>query len=294
VPGGSISAPAGGASQGGESRARRVGRAWFDRLEARLASSSISDSSALAAAAASGALRAALSGRWPSAREVSALYGTSRFESRRIAIGIAANEARNRLVVRRTAGSPVAAFVRRVGFADEARRAELQPPMVLITAHVGALHLLAAGLDQLPAQRVTLRWAPLHLPGRGEESALTGGAVGSRTEALRKALAALGDGKLVVTALEGPHGSAIPGELLGRRVDFGRGGFALARLGAARIVPVAAVWEGSRVRVVCGSPVAGSADAPAAVSSWFEALLRRSPRQLSLGLLRRLLEGPAG
>ncbi len=281
-------------AESGQSLAIRLGRTWFDRLEESLAVSRLPVGSALAGAAAVGALRAAVSGRWPTAREVSSLYGTGRTESRRIALRIAANEARNRLVVRRTAGSPLAPFARRVGFADEADPAGLRPPLVLITAHLGALFLLAAGLDLLRTQRVALRWSPLHLPGADEVSALTGGPLESRTEALRKTLAALRNGKLVVTALEGPHGSAISGELLGRRVDLGRGGFALARLSGARIAPVAALWMGSRVRIVSGPSVAATAEAPAAVASWFEALLRRAPHQLSLGLLRRLLRNPAG
>ena len=41
--------------------------------------------------------------------------------------------------------------------------AELSAPLVLITAHVGALYLLAAGLDRLSTQRLALRWSALHL-----------------------------------------------------------------------------------------------------------------------------------
>ena len=276
-----------------DDRARRLASAWFNRLELGIATSSLSAASALAAVALVGRLRAALSGRWPSAGEVAALYGTGRIESRRIALGIAANEARNRLVLRRTSGRPLAPFAPRVRFAKEAAAAELQAPLVFVTAHVGALYLLAAGLDRLWTQRLAIRWSALHQTAPGEDSAFTSGPVVSRTEALRRGLEGLRQGKIVVTALEGPHGSAEPGRLLGRRLDFGRGGFALARLAGVRIAPVAALWERGRVRIDLGRPVEGNAEAPVEMARWFEALLRRSPRQMSLGLLRQLLQSPA-
>jgi hypothetical protein len=279
--------------ENGAAGTRGLVRAWFDRLEVAVATSSLGAASALAAVAAVGRVRAALSGRWPSAGEVAALYGTGRIESRRISLGIAANEARNRLVLRRTSGRPLAPFAPRVRFEKEAAAAELQAPLVLVTAHVGALYLLAAGLDRLWTQRLALRWSALHQTAPGEDSAFTSGGVVARTEALRRGLESLRQGKVVVTALEGPHGSADPGRLLGRRLDLGRGGFALARLAGVRIAPVAALWERNRVQISLGMPVETTADAAGEVALWFEALLRRSPRQMSLGLLRQLLQSPA-
>lgn len=272
---------------------RRVGRAGFDRIEMAVASSTLGAGSALAAVAALGRLRAALSGRWPSAAEVAVLLGTGRVESRRAALAIAANEARNRLVLRRTSGRALAPFTPRVRFANAAAAAELEAPLVFITAHVGALHLLAAGLDRLGTERLALRWSALHETAPGEESAFTLGPLGARTEALRRGLERLRQGKFVVTALEGAHGSAEPGRLFGHRLNVGRGGFALARLAGVPIVPVAALWERNRVQVALGRPLATTADASAETALWFEGLLRRSPSQISLGLLRRLLEKPS-
>lgn len=279
--------------EAGTRGARRMGRAWFDRLEWAVADSGLGAASALAAVAAVGRLRAALSGRWPSAGEVAALYGTGRIENRRTALGIAANEARNRLVLRRTSGRALASFAPRVRFEDEAAAADIQAPVVLVTAHVGALYLLAAGLDRLWTERLALRWSALHQTAPGEDSAFTSGPVVSRTEALRRGLESLRQGKVVVTALEGPHGTGEPGRLLGRRLELGRGGFALARLAGVRIAPVAALWERNRVHIAVGTPIETTAEAPAEMARWFEALLRRSPSQMSLGLLRQLLENPA-
>lgn len=272
---------------------RRLARAGFDQLEQAVAASTLGAASALAAVAAVGRLRAALSGRWPSAGEVAALFGTGRSESRRAALGIAANEARNRLVLRRSSGRSLAPFASRVRCEREAAAVDLQAPLVVVTAHVGALYLLAAGLDRIWSERLALRWSAQHQTAPGEQSAFTSGPVVARTEALKRGLESLRQGKVVVTALEGPHGSAEPGRLFGHRLDLGRGGFALARLAGVRIVPVAALWERNRVRISFGMPVETTADAPGEVARWFEALLRRSPRQMSLGLLRRLLENPA-
>ncbi|MEO7973216.1 MAG: hypothetical protein ABIU84_06470, partial [Thermoanaerobaculia bacterium] len=245
------------------------------------------------AAAALGGLRAALSGRWPAPDQVAHLYGSARLESRRIAIGIAANEARNRLVVRRTHGRSLDLFSPLVEFEDEAAVERLRAPVVLVTAHVGALYLLSAGLDRLSAGRLALRWSPLHRPSASEENAFTSGPLLSRTEVLRRALESLRSGKHVVTALEGPHGSSEPCRLLGRRLDLGRGGFALARAAGVAVTPVAALWSRSQVRIAVGPPYESTLAAPAQVARWFEEQLRRSPHNLGLGLLRRLLEGPA-
>lgn len=275
--------------------ALRLGRALFDRLETVLADSRLSSAAALGGAAALGRLRAALSGRWPSASEVAALYGTGRLESRRIALGIAANEARNRLVIRRGVGRSLAPFAPLVRWRDEGAAAALQsslgPSVVLLTAHVGALYLLAAGLDRVARRRTVLRWSPLHLPSPEEVNAPTAGGVVRRTAALRRALDALRRGGVVSTALDGAHGAAEPGELFGRSLGLGVGGFALARLSGARVVPVAALWEGNRVVCELGASAQERVETPAEALRWFEALLRRAPQQISLGLLRQLLFG---
>ena len=280
-----------------EARYLSAGRAFFDRLESALAAARFPAGRALSVAAAVGRVRAALSGRWPAASEVADLFGTGRISSRRIAVGIAALEARNRLVVRRGAGRSLAPFAPLVRWRDEgaaaALEAELGAPVVLVTAHIGALYLLAAGLDRLAARRTVLRWSPLHLPNADEDNAPLRGGLLTRTAALRRALDRLREGGMVVTALEGAHGATEPGELFGRSIDLGVGGFALARLSGARIVPVAALWKGNRVVLEIGATDKERVETPAEAARWFEALLRRSPQQISLGLLRQLLYGPA-
>ena len=164
----------------------------------------------------------------------------------------------------------------------------MRPPVVLATAHVGALYLLAAGFDRLGLRRTVLRWSPVHAPAPGEEPVVTTGGLLSRTEALRRGLEALRRGDCVATALDGEHGAGERVELLGHPLDLGVGAFALARLGGVPVVPVAALWRGSRVVCELGAPVAG----PPEAARWFESLLRNEPEQISLGLLRQLLLGP--
>jgi hypothetical protein len=272
---------------------RRLARTVFDRLESTLATSVLPPAPALRVAAVLGISRALLSGKWPATKEVAALFESGPGRSRRIALGIAANEAKNRLVVRRVFGSALAPFAPQVSFRDQAAIDRLRPPLVLVTAHVGALYLLAIALDRFAVPRVVLRWAPVHDLSPEESVAPTAGGLAVRTEALRRGYQALREGQFVVTAIEGPHGASEPGILLGRRMDFGRGAFALARASGARVVPLAACWEGSRAVVEVGSPIA-PALAPQDVARWFDELLVRLPRQCSLSLLRRLLYGSDG
>lgn len=272
---------------------RRFARTVFDRLESALAASVLPPAPALRVAAALGISRALLSGRWPATKEVATLFDSGPGRSRRIARGIAANEAKNRLVVRRVFGSALAPFAPQVSFRDRAAIDRLRPPLVLVTAHVGALYLLAIALDRFAVPRVVLRWAPVHELSPEESVAPTAGGLAVRTEALRRGHQALREGQFVVTAIEGPHGASEPGILLGRRMDFGRGAFALARASGASVVPLAACWEGSRAIVEVGSPIV-PALAPQEVARWFDELLGRLPRQCSLSLLRRLLYGSDG
>lgn len=271
------------------SGARRVARALFDGLEAALARTPLPPGVALGCASRLGAWRSRLAGRWPAANEMAALFATAPGDSRRLAGAVAAAEARTRLVVRRSGGRSLAPFRSRVDWRDPGAAAALRPPLVLATAHVGALNLLAAGFDRLALRRTVLRWSPVHAPAAGEEAVTTTGGLVSRTEALRRGLEALRGGGFVVTALDGEHGARERVVLFGRPFDLGVGAFALARLAGVPLVPVVALWRGTRVECELGPPLASAPEA----AHWLEALLWRDPAQISLGLLRRLLLGPA-
>ena len=276
------------AERQGEARHLRFGRTLFDRLEARLAASTLDARRGLALAAQLGAARGALSRRWPAAADVAALFGTPRFASRRIAFQIAAVEARNRFVLARTAGRPLAAFEPLVRWRDPAAVATLTPPKVLITAHLGALYLLSAGMDQLPHRRTILRWSPQHEIGPDVRNANLAGGLAGRTRALLDALAELRTEGFVSTTIDGGNGASVPVSVLGFPLDLGVGGFSIAKLAGVEVVPVAAYWESGGVVCELGRPVTD----PTGAGRWLEAVLRRSPGQITLGLMRRLLFGP--
>ncbi len=277
-----------GSAEPSEPARRRRGRAFFDRLEARVANSSLGERDALRRAAVLGAARGLLSGRWPAAADVAALYGTGPLPSRRLALEIAAWEACDRLVLRRVAGEPQERFGTLVRWRDPAAAAALSPPRVLVTAHAGALHLLSAALDRLAGPRLVLRWSPYHRPAAGERNASLAGGLESRARALLEARAELAAGGFVSTTLDGGNGASTAVPLFGHPLDVGLGAFYLARSAGVPIVPVIALWEWGSVVCELGAPVAD----PAAAVTWLEGVLRRAPGQISLGLLRRLLYGP--
>ena len=277
------------AARGAERGHLRRGRAGFDALEIRLAASRLDARRALAVARMLGAARGFLSGRWPAAREVAALFGTGPLASRRIALRIASREACHRLVIRRCEGRPLAPFAPVVRWRDPAAAAALAPPRILITAHIGALHLLPLAMDTLARPRTVLRWSQIHEPADGERNAHVEGGLGRRAQALLDAAAELRAGGFVSTTVDGGFGAARPVEVLGRKLDLGMGGFALAGWTGAGIVPVAALWEGTEVVCELGDPLSG----PSEAARWLEDLLRRRPGQISLGLMRHLLFGPA-
>lgn len=268
---------------------RRAGRELFDRFERAVASSSLSTPTSVAAAAALGAARARLAGRWPASAEIAALFGTPPRASRRIAVRIGALEAKNRLTVRRLAGSSLAPFASLVRWHDPRTTAALRPPVILVTAHFGALHLLAAALDQLAGSRLVLRWSPLHVPGPRERIASTSGGPESRANALREAIRELRDGNFVLTLLDGEHGAGTVVTVLDRPARFGSGAFLLARYSKVPILPVVARWVGTRVVCELGRPVSGADEA----ARWLEKELRQDPAQATLGLVRQLLFEPA-
>lgn len=268
---------------------RRRARAFFDRRESEIARSSRPAEAALAAAARIGALRATLARRWPSPAEVDRLFGIRGFAGRRIAASIAALEARNRLVIRRVEGRPLDPFASLVSWSDAKSAHDLPRPAILVTAHVGALYLLAAALAPLKVPRLAIRWSALHTASLYERVASTAGGVELRAALLHDALGTLRAGGLVTTVLDGTHGGAFRVSVLGRGIDFGQGAFTLARLSGAPIVPVAALWRGNRVECRTWPAIAD----PGEAALWLERFLRMSPEQCSLGLLRQLLFEPA-
>ncbi|QQR74469.1 MAG: hypothetical protein IPJ17_02420 [Holophagales bacterium] len=255
----------------------------FDALESALAVAAVRwPRRGVRLASTLGELRQRLSGHWPSAAEVAALFDLSPDPSARLARRIAGLEARNRLSVallHRLGPGRLAALVGQDGESQDTR------PAVLLTFHVGALQLLGEALDASRRGILLMRASPIYSPRPGQRFAFTEGGAGERAAALKAAVAHLETGGSVVVAADGESGSGVDVRCLGRRLALARGAFAMSRLTGSPILPRVARWEGAQVVVERGAPVASAEEA----GRWLEDFLRRRPEQLGLGLLRQLL-----
>lgn len=263
-------------------------RRTFDALERRLAAGS--PRLALSAAAALGNLRNRLSRRWPSPEQVQALFPhLEKDAAARVAWRIGGLEARNRLLVghiRRAGLEPVRPLVRTPAFDA------LQPPLILGTFHVGAVHALGAALEHLPGPVLALRHGPMYRPRPPVEIETTEGDDQRRAATFQRMLAHLEHGGFVVTALDVAPGASLRVPCLGRTLTLARGPFALARITGATIVPLVARWRGGEVEIETGRPLkATETEARLAESAarWLERYLLGSPAEIGLALVRNLL-----
>lgn len=277
--------------------ARALGRHAFDGLERALLTVGLHfPALGLAGAGVIGALRNRLSRRWPSPTLVRDVLGLAPRRAARIAVQIGALEARNRLYVSLLQEQGAAALRAVARWADPHAAGDLRGPAILVTFHVGALHALATALAAAPQPQLLVRWSRLYEPPPGSSIALTGGTLEERAALLRRGLAILERGGIVVTALDGEHGAHLESRCFGRVLRLGRGPFFLALETGAPVRPLVALWAGHRARVELGAPLAsGSGDErqpglARAAGAWLETFLRRHPAQASLGLLRRLAD----
>jgi hypothetical protein len=174
-------------------------------------------------------------------------------------------------------GSPTARwpYPRVVGDVDPAA---FQPPLVIAGLHAGPFTGVGALLEQLPGEVLVLNYSPV------ARSRLVPCAVGTdrwdRAAAFRRAIRTLRSGGFVyvmVDANELP--STIGVTMFGRPTRLARGAFALARITGAPIVPILTRWQGARIEVVAGEPLApGDEVAMAhATAAWIEGVVRSSP-----------------
>lgn len=239
---------------------------------------------AFSLAGALGGLRNRVTGRWPSAAEVRALFPhLDARTSARVAAGIGALYERNRVLVRcilRHGLDPIRPLVS----ADETFDS-LSGPRILATFHVGAIHALGPLLERLPSPVISFR-SGMIFNGRGPlEVQSTEGNEQDRAAALHRALLQLRRGGLILMAIDVVPDQGIETRCLGRALRLAPGAFALARWTGAPIIPIAARWRGSEIRVHAGDEVKKPEDAAA----WLESYLLESPSETTLGLVRMLL-----
>lgn len=252
------------------------------RLLSELAVSS--PRAAYSLAAALGALRNRVTRRWPRADEVQSLFPhLDAREAASVAARIGSLHERNRVLVRsiqRHGLDPVRPFV----IASEPF-ASMTGPRILATFHVGAMNALGPALERLASPVLAFRQGRLFTPRGSLEIQSTEGDEQRRAAVLHRALLHLREGGIVVVALDVVPDLGTETRCLGHMLRLAPGAFALARWSGAPIVPIAARWTASGVRIDAGESV-GTPDEAAA---WLERYLLESPSELTLGLLRMLL-----
>jgi lauroyl/myristoyl acyltransferase len=172
---------------------------------------------------------------------------------------------------------------------DNPGLAELRPPIILGTFHIGAIPVLGPALEQVPGQVLVLRRSA---PGKEIRSRLriesTSGDDQRRALSFYRAIEWLRDGKAVFMPLDPEQAVRIEAPFHGQQLQLARGPFAMSRMMKVPIVPIVARWRGPRVEIVLGDPIAPDEDESviaAGAAAWLEHYLLDSPFELSARIL---------
>ena len=162
--------------------------------------------------------------------------------------------------------------------------ADLRPPLVIVSFHIGPLHAISDLAGRLANDRLVV-------VARGEET------LGARQ--LYEGVRILRKGGVVALALDAGPASFVEVGIFGRRTSLARGAFALSRLTGVPIVPLLLVWRGYEIHVALGEPIpppeSGATQEEAIdserraaerVAAWLEEYLRTSPQDVGLRVLR--------
>jgi lauroyl/myristoyl acyltransferase len=174
----------------------------------------------------------------------------------------------------------------------------LEPPLILVTFHVGPYQGIGAALRLLPAEVLAIArgqyatQADITLVSAGEDR-------WARAGTFHRALTALRSGTFLLFTVDAytPGAfdvSSIDVPLLGGTLPLARGAFALARVSGAPIVPLVGRWRGTELEMVVGEPIPaalGEAEMAAATARWLEGYLRANPGEISVFVLERLRPG---
>jgi lauroyl/myristoyl acyltransferase len=178
--------------------------------------------------------------------------------------------------------------------------AELEPPLILITFHVGPFQALGAGLRVLRSDTMALTREQFESR-PGVDLVGTGETEGGRARIFHQALSKLRSGGFVLITVDAFHPdefavSTIEAPVLGGTLRMARGAFALARITQTPIVPLVSRWRGSAMEFTVGDPIAPGPDEAAmaeAAGRWIDGYLRERPGELTVFMLN-LLRWPAG
>jgi hypothetical protein len=232
-----------------------------------------------------GAMRNRITRRWPTAGEISALFPHLDAGGAASAAGRAgALYERNRVLVQAIARHGLDPFRPLVSASHSFQ--SMPAPRIVATFHAGAVHAFGPALERLHAPVLAFREGSIFTPRGALQIASTKGGEQARSAALHRALIHLRSGGFVFLALDVFQGEAIETRCLGRRLRLAPGAFALARWTSAPIQLAVARWTGHGVVIDAGECAA----TPEAASGWLERYLLERPGEITLGLLRNLLE----
>jgi lauroyl/myristoyl acyltransferase len=282
----------------------RVALRTLDRVAAA------SPATALRLAGLAGSVSNRLVAYGPSAAELHSVFPSlSRQQLTRIAHRTCASDLKNRTVDRLVLAGGYEAILplveRDAIEAVDSVRSEFGAAIVA-NFHLGPLISVGAAVEAAGAPALVIRTEPGHQVRPPLEAVWTSGEPDRPAHALRRALDHLRRGQLVVVALDGDFGATVgPLPCLGRGVELRRGGFALARMTGAPIVPVLCRWKdgGTAIAIERFDPLpappavtAAAADIERehanAAARWLDWQLSTAPDIASLQVLRMLLRAP--
>jgi hypothetical protein len=145
----------------------------------------------------------------------------------------------------------------------------LDAPMVLAGAHIAEFQGLGVLVDHLQGPRLILATERgISRRGFSVISLVEEGPILS----LKSGVDTLRAGGYVLILADGRSGSRIQVDVCGRRIDIGRGSFAMARLASAPMLPVIARWKGRSIEICAGDLIPPSNESEMVVSyvRWLE------------------------
>jgi len=279
-----------------------LGRHAYDTVVSAVAG--LGSGPVLRAAGAAGRMSHRLHAGNPAPDELRRLFGSRPIDAVATARRISELRYRNRAMAAIVAKRSLSSVI---DLADEESVEQLQQlhragPAVLLTWHIGPVLGLATLLARGAIPALIVRTGFFYTGPPCLEFAYTAGGARDRVAVLLRAINRLRDGGLVVLAADGPDpAETMTVRCFGRRVALARGPFAMSRMAAAAIVPLAPYLNTSgKIALRVGSSLPGEAAsgerpvdveqvAADAAASWFESYVSEAPHELWVYTLRRLL-----
>ena len=160
--------------------------------------------------------------------------------------------------------------------------AMLSPPQVLVSLHLGPLRAFDELWPHVPGE-VTVLLGPDY-PGPHNARVLRSSTDEcTRVAVARAAARALQKGGFLFMTPDADGTARVTAELVGIRFSLAIGAFALARMTASPMVPIALRWQGSAIEAVIGRPIAPGSESQMAAQllQWFGEYFRNNRAQLS-------------